>query len=94
MLLHASDPAPMTEQPKPPADTPPASAARGGARPDPFDLWLRGALRELFGPIAGEPVPEALRRLVGGETPAAPAAASRANSASGDLCRRRDGPTS
>jgi hypothetical protein len=62
---------PMTANQGSSAGRPPASpTAHGAPRPDAFDLWLRGALRELFGPVADEPVPEALRRLVGAKTPA------------------------
>jgi hypothetical protein len=50
--------------------------ATGGQRPrprardaspekaDPFDLWLRHSLRQAFGSIAAEPVPEELLRLM------------------------------
>jgi hypothetical protein len=31
---------------------------------DPFELWLRRGLREAFGAIAGEPVPEDLLRPI------------------------------
>jgi hypothetical protein len=53
---------------KPPAPATPSAATSGG-RGDAFDIWLRGALRSLFGSVADEPVTEALRRLVEGDAP-------------------------
>jgi hypothetical protein len=80
----------MVEQPKPLADPPP-STRDGGRTERPhnaFDIWIHGALRQLFGAVADEPVPEALRRLAGGEAP--PAAGK--NSARARPCRRCDPP--
>jgi hypothetical protein len=55
---------PMTE-PKSPTRPPPHPPVPGGD--DPFTLWLRVSLRRVHDAVAGEPVPEALRRLATGE---------------------------
>jgi hypothetical protein len=83
----------MVERPKPTATRPPSGAAGvggrgGGAKHDAFDVWLRGALRQLFGAVADEPVPEALRRLATGEAPPA----SGEGAAGADPSRQRDPP--
>jgi hypothetical protein len=40
--------------------------------PDPFGLWLRVSLRRAHDAVAAEPVPEALRRLAGGDASGGP----------------------
>jgi len=35
-----------------------------GAGEDPFDLWLRHSLHEIFDPALEEPVPEEVMRLI------------------------------
>jgi hypothetical protein len=60
----------MAEQPKPPADLRlPPTAEQGdgrGASHAAFDAWLRDALRQRFGGVANEPIPDELRRLAAG----------------------------
>jgi hypothetical protein len=79
----------MAEQPKPPADPRlPPTAEQGdgrGASHAAFDAWLRDALRQRFGGVANEPIPDELRRLAAGE-------ARPAEERAGGSCHQCDAP--
>jgi hypothetical protein len=53
-------------EPKSQTPASPRTPTPGGGG-DASAIWLHGALHGLFGAVAAEPVPEALRRLAAGE---------------------------
>ncbi|GAA4476268.1 hypothetical protein [Gluconacetobacter asukensis] len=44
--------------------TRPLKASKTTQRDDPFELWLKRGLHELFDEVASEPLPEELLRLI------------------------------
>ena len=41
-----------------------ASEKKGAAKPEPFDLWLKRGLHQIYDDVANEPIPEDLLRLI------------------------------
>ena len=56
----------------PPSDPPPRKGPRASGKPEPktgkgeraFDTWLKHGLHKLYDDVAGEPVPEALLKII------------------------------
>ncbi|GBQ28910.1 NepR family anti-sigma factor [Gluconacetobacter sacchari] len=42
----------------------PSKASKATRRDDPFELWLKRGLHQLFDEVASEPLPEELLRLI------------------------------
>ena len=36
----------------------------GPAKPEPFDLWLKRGLHQIYDDVANEPIPDDLRKLI------------------------------
>ena len=51
---------PDMKQPKRPKGADKTSAAK----PEPFDLWLKRGLHEIYDDVANEPIPDELLRLI------------------------------